>query len=101
MRCDDGEEIELQVIRDVLDTVEERLLEWERHGWRLTIPRSLIYATVLYSVIVSARAARIFPARLDRADILDAIFDGIEPSDTGTAGRPVEDLIRRHTVHVN
>lgn len=101
MPSDDRDQIELQVIQDVLDTVEAQLRERERHGWRLTVPRARIYATVLYAVIVSARAAHAFPATLDRADILDTIFDGTEPSDPADAERPVEDAIRRHTVHVN
>lgn len=101
MPSDDHDQIELQVIEDVLDTVEARLRERERCGWRLTVPRSQIYATVLYAVIVSARAAHAFPATLDRADILDAIFDGAEPPNSGDVTRPVEDIIRSHTVHVN
>ncbi|NNH71298.1 hypothetical protein HLB23_15750 [Nocardia uniformis] len=101
MLSDDRDQIELQVIADVLDTVEARLREREQCGWRLTVPRSRIYATVLLAVIVSARATHAFPATLDRADILDAIFDGIEPPYSGTAGRPVEDAIRNHIVHVN
>lgn len=101
MPSDDRDQIELQVIVDVLDTVEARLRECERCGWRLTVPRSQIYATVLYAVIVSARATHAFPATIDRADILDAILDGAEPSNSGYVGRPVEDIISSHTVQVN
>ncbi|NNH74926.1 hypothetical protein HLB23_34620 [Nocardia uniformis] len=101
MYSDDREQVELQVIQDVLDTVETQLRERERRGWRLTVPRSQVYATVLYAVIVSARASHAFPATLDRADILDEFFDGIESSDSLDARQPVEDAVRNHTVHVN
>lgn len=96
------DDIELQVIQDVIDIVESRLRERERHGWRLTIPRSQVYATVLHAVLLSARAACIVPATLDRAEILDVIFDGIEPPNSLAVGRnPVEDAIRHHVVPVN
>ncbi|WP_330182068.1 hypothetical protein OHB26_38045 [Nocardia sp. NBC_01503] len=101
MPCDDRDQIERQVIADVLDTVEAQLRERELHGWRLTVPRSRIYAIVLHAVIVSARAAHRYPATLDRADILDAIFDGAEPCAPGSARRLVADVIGRHTVHAN
>ncbi|NNH73130.1 hypothetical protein HLB23_25260 [Nocardia uniformis] len=100
MRSDDYDQIELQVIQDVLDTVEAQLRERERRGWRLTAPRSRIYAAVLYAVIVSARAAHTFPATLDRADILDEIFDGIDPFDSAAVRQPVEDAINNHTVQL-
>ncbi|WP_067535481.1 hypothetical protein [Nocardia crassostreae] len=95
---EDRDQIELQVIQDVLDTVETRLRDRERCGWQLTVPRSRIYATVLLAVILSARATHVVPATLDRAAILAAIFDGAEPA---KAGRPVDDVIRDHTVSAN
>ncbi|MRH92585.1 hypothetical protein GFY24_35065 [Nocardia sp. SYP-A9097] len=101
MPCDDRDQVERQVIVDVLDTVEAQLRERERHGWRLTVPRSRVYAIVLHAVIVSARAAHRYPATLDGADILDAIFDGAESAGSDSAGRLVEDVIGRHTVHMN
>ncbi|MFC9999246.1 hypothetical protein [Nocardia sp. NPDC127526] len=101
MPCDDPDRMEIQVIVDVLDTIEARLCERERCGWRLTVPRSYIYAAVLHAVIVSARASHRLPATLDHAEVLDAIFDGTEPPCRGGTGRPVEDLIGLHTVHVN
>ncbi|WP_067813836.1 hypothetical protein [Nocardia inohanensis] len=102
MPTDSRDDIELQVIQDVIDIVESRLREREQHGWRLTVPRSRVYATVLHAVMLSARAACIVPATLDRADILDAIFDGIEPADSAAAERnPVDDTIRHHVVPVN
>ncbi|APB00570.1 hypothetical protein [Nocardia seriolae] len=98
MPCDDRDRIEIQVIADVLDAVDTRLRERERHGWRLTVPRSHVYALVLHAVIRSARAHS-YRGTLDAADILDAIFDGAERPVSG--GEPVEDAIRKHTVHVN
>ncbi|MBF6183520.1 hypothetical protein [Nocardia otitidiscaviarum] len=100
MPSDDLDQIEVQVIVDVLDTVETRLREQERCGWRLTVPRTRIYAIVLHAVIRSART-RPYPGTLDSADILDTIFDGIESSDLPTTGQPVEELISRHTVQIN
>ncbi|AYF74799.1 hypothetical protein D7D52_14030 [Nocardia yunnanensis] len=99
MPCDDSEQIELQVIQDVLEAVEARLREKERCGWRLTVPRSRVYATVLLAVVVSAREAHRLPATLDRAEVLDAILDGAD-SDHG-CGRPVEDAIDGHITSVN
>ncbi|MEV6099744.1 hypothetical protein [Nocardia sp. NPDC051981] len=101
MPCDDPDLIEIQVIQDVLDTIETRLRYRERHGWRLTVPRSRVYATVLHAVIVSARESHRLPATLDRAAILDTILDGIEPASHDAAGRPIDDVIDRHTVPVN
>ncbi|MEV6099974.1 hypothetical protein [Nocardia sp. NPDC051981] len=101
MSCDDPDRIEIQVIQDVLDTVEARLCDRERRGWRLTAPRSLIYAAVLHAVIVSARASHRLPATLDHAAVLDAIFDGTEPAEPGERGRPVDDVIDRHTMNMN
>ncbi|MFI6866131.1 hypothetical protein [Nocardia sp. NPDC050406] len=99
MGGDEREQLELQVIVDVLNVVEARLCEHERRGWRLTVPRTRIYAAVLHAVILSARATRVFPATLDRADILDAILDGAEPPED--SGQPVEDAICAHLVNLN
>ncbi|WP_330185364.1 hypothetical protein OHB26_18355 [Nocardia sp. NBC_01503] len=79
MPCDDTNQIELQVIRDVLDVIDARLRDSETHGWHLTAPRTHIYAAVLLAVIVSARESHRIPATLDHAAILDAIFDGLDP----------------------
>lgn len=76
MPCDNSDQIEIQVIVDVLDTVEARLRERERRGWRLTVSRARIYAVVLHAVIVSARASHRLPATLDHADVLDATSTG-------------------------
>ncbi|MBF6238887.1 hypothetical protein IU474_17690 [Nocardia otitidiscaviarum] len=96
MSPDERDQLELQVIQDVLDTVEAKLRERERCGWQLTVSRMRIYATILHAVIVSARATHSHPTTLDRADILDAIFDGIEPADSDSAGQLVEDIIDRN-----
>ncbi|MFE3189490.1 hypothetical protein ACFXHA_10810 [Nocardia sp. NPDC059240] len=101
MPSDDREQIELQVIQDVLDTVEARLRERERCGWRLTVPRSRIYATVLLAVIASARDTHRLPATLDRAAVLDDILDGAEPNTPGNAGHLVEDAIGNHMTPAN
>ncbi|MEC3916825.1 hypothetical protein [Nocardia sp. CDC160] len=101
MPCDDLESIELQVIEDVLDTVETRIREMERCGWRLTVPRSRVYAAVLLAVVVSAREAHRVPATLDHAAILDEILDGAEPFGDPRARQPIEDTIRGYATPVN
>lgn len=101
MPCDDNEQIELQVIVDVLDAVETTLREHERHGRRLTVSRTRIYATVLHAVILSARATHIFPPTLDRAAILDTILDGVESPESLSGSQPIEDAINGHIVNVN
>ncbi|MGW4242768.1 hypothetical protein [Nocardia sp. NPDC004722] len=101
MPCDDRERIELQVIQDVLDTVEARIREMERRGWRLTVPRSRVYATILLAVVVSAREAHRLPATLDHAAILDEILDGAEPFGIREARQPIEDAIRGYATPAN
>ncbi|MEV6098611.1 hypothetical protein [Nocardia sp. NPDC051981] len=98
---DDYDRVEIQVIKDVLDIVEVRLCERERCGWRLTVARSQIYATVLHAVIVSARESHRVPATLDRAAILDSILDGADPPDSGSTRHPVDDVIRHHIANMN
>lgn len=101
MPCDDRDQIEVQVIVDVLNSVEARLRERELCGWRLTVPRTRIYAIVLHAVILSARAACTLPATLDRAAVLDTIFDCVEPPESGDGANPVEDTISRHIANAN
>ncbi|MTE17489.1 hypothetical protein [Nocardia aurantiaca] len=101
MPSDDPDAIEIQVIQDVLDTVEARLREQERCGLRLTVPRSRIFAVVLHAVISSARESYGCRATLDRAGILDAIFDGVEPTNAANATHPVDHAIRHHSVNTN
>ncbi|MFE3189899.1 hypothetical protein ACFXHA_12890 [Nocardia sp. NPDC059240] len=101
MPCDDLGQVELQVIQDVLEAVEARIRDMERCGWRLTVPRSRVYATVLLAVVVSAREAHRIPATLDRAEILDEILDGAEPFDTRPSRQPVEETVRRYATPAN
>ncbi|GAB2550823.1 hypothetical protein GCM10027167_67190 [Nocardia heshunensis] len=101
MPRDELGQIELQVIQDVLDAVEAQIRELERRGWRLTVPRSRVYATILLAVVVSAREAHRIPATLDRAAILDEILDGAEPFDTHPARRSIEETIRNYTAPAN
>ncbi|WP_067709288.1 hypothetical protein [Nocardia yamanashiensis] len=101
MPHDDPTGIELQVIQDVLDTVETRIRAAEQCGLRLTVPRSRVYAAVLLAVIVSARETHRIPATLDHAAILDEILDGAEPFGTPGANQPVEQVIRNHATPVN
>ncbi len=89
------------MIEDVLDAVEARIRELELRGWRLTAPRSRVYATVLLAVMVSAREAHRIPATLDRAAILDEILDGAEPFDDRTPRQAVEETVRRYAIPAN
>ncbi|WP_040805798.1 hypothetical protein [Nocardia concava] len=97
----DDTAIELQVIQDVLDTVEARIRAAEQCGLRLTVPRSRVYAAVLLAVVVSARETHRIPATLDRAPVLDEILNGAEPSGAADANQPVEQAIRSHVAPVN
>ncbi|MEV0465678.1 hypothetical protein AB0I30_29875 [Nocardia tengchongensis] len=101
MPSDDPDQVEIQVIQDVLDAIETRLRDRERHGWRLTVPRSRVYATLLHAVVASARESHRLPATLDHATILDTILDGAEPSIHQAASRPIDDVLDRSTVPVN
>ncbi|MGW4532248.1 hypothetical protein ACWEOI_14985 [Nocardia sp. NPDC004340] len=101
MPCDDFDAIEIQVIQDVLDIVEARLREGERCGRRLTVPRSRVHAAMLHAVIASARESYGCRATLDRAGILDAIFDGVESTSATNAMDPVDSAIQRHMVNTN
>ncbi|WP_433732060.1 hypothetical protein ACQP0C_08070 [Nocardia sp. CA-129566] len=74
------EEIEIQVIRDVIDAVEVHLRGVERRGAHLRAPRSRLYAAVIHTVIASARLQS-FCATLDSAEVLDALLDGPESED--------------------
>ncbi|MTL15277.1 hypothetical protein GL307_28110, partial [Nocardia seriolae] len=67
MPSDEPDQIEIQVIVDVLEAVESALRDRERHGWHPTVPRSRIYAIILHSVILSARAHS-YRSTLDAAD---------------------------------
>ncbi|GAB3203464.1 hypothetical protein [Nocardia tengchongensis] len=101
MPSDDPDQVEIQVIQDVLDAIEIRLRDRERHGWRLTVPRSRVYATLLHAVVASARESHRLPATLDHATILDTILDGAEPANDHAVGQPIDDVISTHTVQVN
>ncbi|MFD6356050.1 hypothetical protein [Nocardia tengchongensis] len=101
MPSDDPDQVEIQVIQDVLDAIETRLRDRERHGWRLTVPRSRVYAAVLHAVIVSARESHCLPATLDHATVLDTILDGAEPSIQQAVGCPIDNVLDRSTVPVN
>ncbi|GAB2531004.1 hypothetical protein [Nocardia heshunensis] len=101
MSCDDADSIEIQVVQDILEVVEARLREWEGCGWWLSVPRWRVFAVVLHAVIVSARETHGCRATLDRAQVLDAIFDGVESPNGANVANPVDCVIRRHGVNAN
>lgn len=101
MPCDDADLVEIQVIQDVLDAIEARLRDRERHGWHLIVPRTRVYAALLHAVVVSARESHRLPATLDHATILDTILDGVEPDNRHGVAHPIEDVLDHSTVPVN
>ncbi|MEC3953203.1 hypothetical protein VMT65_09205 [Nocardia sp. CDC153] len=76
---DDMREIEIRVLREVIEAVEERLRANENAGGCVLAPRAEVYAALIYSVIASARAGGHYGAgSLVRAPILDVILGGAE-----------------------
>ncbi|WP_040815511.1 hypothetical protein [Nocardia concava] len=76
---DDMRDIEIRVLRDVVDAVERRLRAHEAEGGYVLAPRAQVYAAVIYAVIASARASGHYGAgSLARAALLDEILGGVE-----------------------
>ncbi|MEU1204212.1 hypothetical protein [Nocardia sp. NPDC005825] len=74
-------EVEIRVLRDVIDAVEERLRAHEGGGGSVITPRAQLYAAVIYAVLASARACGHYGAgSLVHAPLLDEILGGVEPS---------------------
>ncbi|AVH23569.1 hypothetical protein [Nocardia cyriacigeorgica] len=73
-------EIEIAVLREVIDAVDARL-DTIAH---LTVPRSKVYASVIYAVLSSARSTGHYGAgMLANAPLLDSILSGAEGTDHG------------------
>ncbi|APA98336.1 hypothetical protein [Nocardia seriolae] len=76
---DDMQEVEVRVLRDVIETVENRLRCHEAAGGYVLAPRAEVYAELIFAVITSARSAGHYGAgSLVRAPILDVILGGVE-----------------------
>lgn len=76
---DDMRDVEIRVLRDVVDAVEGRLRAHEAEGGYVLAPRAEVYAAVIYAVIASARASGHYGAgSLARAPLLDEILGGVE-----------------------
>ncbi|MFJ4655388.1 hypothetical protein ACIP5Y_29260 [Nocardia sp. NPDC088792] len=76
---DDMRDIEIRVLREVIDAVERMLEELEAAGGAIGMPRSEVYAIVIQAVIASARADGHYGfGSLVRAPLLDAILAGAE-----------------------
>ncbi|AYF78293.1 hypothetical protein D7D52_35720 [Nocardia yunnanensis] len=72
-------EVEIRVLREVIDAVEERLRAYEAGGGCVIAGRSAVYAAAVYAVIASARAEGHYGSgSLVRAPILDAILGDVE-----------------------
>lgn len=83
---DDMAEVEIRVLRDVIDAVEERLRAHERGGGYVKAPRAQLYAAVIHAVLASARAGGYYGAgSLVQAPLLDEILGGVEPNPRDTA----------------
>lgn len=82
-RMDDMRDIEIRVLREVIDAVERMLEELEAAGGAVGMPRSEVYAIVIQAVIASARADGHHGfGSLVRAPLLDAILGAeVEPWD--------------------
>ncbi|VFA97901.1 hypothetical protein [Nocardia cyriacigeorgica] len=73
-------EIEIAVLREVIDAVDARL-DTIAH---LTVPRSKVYAAIIYAVLSSARSTGHYGAgMLGNAPLLDSILSGAEGTDHG------------------
>ncbi|WP_405493975.1 hypothetical protein [Nocardia sp. NBC_00511] len=79
-------EIDIRVLREVIDAVEDRLRAMEARGGVVTVTRAEIYATVIYAVMSSAREAGHYGAgSLVRAPLLDEVLAGADPEPWETA----------------
>ncbi|WP_433723967.1 hypothetical protein ACQP0C_25950 [Nocardia sp. CA-129566] len=75
-------DIEIRVLRDVIDAVDARLSELQSSGCEITASRSTVHARVLYAVIASARQTGHYGAgMLAKAPLLDVILTGAEGTD--------------------
>lgn len=79
MDASEESDIELRVIRDVIDAVDSRLQALKGVN-PIRCPRSHIYAVALYAVLVSARE-QCPNCRLTDAPMLDSILEGAEVAD--------------------
>ncbi|MET8875462.1 hypothetical protein [Nocardia sp. NPDC004604] len=75
-------DIEIRVLRDVIDAVDARLGELQPSGCKITASRSTVHARVRYAVIASARETGHYGAgMLAKAPLLDVILTGAEGTD--------------------
>lgn len=73
-------ELEIGVIQDVIDAVDAQLDD----ALNLAVPRSRVYAAVIYAVMVSAtESGRFGSGMLINAPLLDSILSGAEGSEHG------------------
>ncbi|WP_458689095.1 hypothetical protein [Nocardia tengchongensis] len=83
---DDMAEVEIRVLREVIDAVEERLRAHEGGGGYVPAPRAQLYAAVIYAVLSSARGCGYYGAgSLVHAPLLDEILGGVEANPWDTA----------------
>ncbi|MFI1912721.1 hypothetical protein [Nocardia sp. NPDC020380] len=76
---DDMRDLEIRVLREVIEAVEGMLDEVEAAGGVVGMPRSEVYAIVIQAVIASARAGGHYGfGSLVRAPLLDAILAGVD-----------------------
>jgi hypothetical protein len=79
-------DIEIRVLREVVDAVEARLREREARGHWIRTPRAHVHAAVIHAFMVSARETGHYGAgSLAGAPLLDAILGGVDGTDWDTA----------------
>jgi hypothetical protein len=75
-------DIEIRVLRDVIDAVDARLGELQSSGHKIAASRGTVHARVLYAVIASARETGHYGVgMLVKAPLLDVILSGAEGTD--------------------
>ncbi|WP_067823686.1 hypothetical protein [Nocardia inohanensis] len=78
---DSMRDMEIRVLREVIEAVERRLVALESGGVTVIAPRSHIYAATVQALLASARTTGHYGAgSLVRAPLLDAILPGTDAS---------------------
>lgn len=73
-------EVEIDVLREVIEAVEQRARRVEAAGRVVGASRAQLYAAYIYAVLASARTSGHYGAgSLVCAPVLDAILEGAEP----------------------
>ncbi|WP_433202724.1 hypothetical protein ACQP1G_12780 [Nocardia sp. CA-107356] len=75
-------DLEIRALQDVIDAVDAHTIELLANGAKVSVPRSKLYARVIYAVFASARESGHYGAgMLANAPLLDVILNGAEGTD--------------------